>query len=207
MNKKLIISTILSIFLFSCAIQTPLASLFSTETPIPINTNMATQTQILTNTPTKTEAPIKTSTPTLTITPSPTMTITQTPTLGRCEKEGELFELSGYLSLLEGSYSLDASSYIIAFYFEKTGSDRIMVKIPGGNKKNSLYFQNQIPYIRNHYNAIIPWITQGGHTTYKIANEVTITGVYITRYVDRYNHTIGDFIKVVECTPSIEAIN
>ena len=142
----------------------------------------------------------------MTSTQTPEETFTLTPTLGICEKEGETFELSGYLSLLEGGYNLDASSYIIAFYFEKESSDRIMVKIQGGNKKDSLYFDQRKPYIRNHFNAIIPWKTQGGMTIYKTANEVTITGVYITRYVNGINPDTGEYGKIAVCTPSIEAI-
>jgi len=81
-----------------------------------------------------------------------------------------------------------------------------MVKIQGGNQRDSMNLQNKIPYIRNHYGAVIPWMTQGGYTTYKTANEVTITGTYIIRYVDRYSSSVGEVVKTVECTPSIETI-
>jgi len=200
MNKKMGIMAVLSMLLSSCVLPKPFISLIATDTPTPSQTSTPTRTQ------TQTRSPTSTSTQALTIKPSKTFTLTLKPTLGTCEREGESFELSGYLALLEGSFTLDASSYIIALYFEKTGSDRIMVKIQGGNKSDSMYFQNKTPNIRNHYGAIIPWMTQGGVTTYKTAYEVTITGTYITRYVDRYNHTTGSFQKSVECTPSIETI-
>jgi len=200
MNKKCFLIITLSILLSSCALPTPHLSPITSETTTPTGTCIPTIT--ITLTPSQT----MTCTQTLTVTPSKTATITPTSTLGRCEQEGEKFELEGYLALLEGSFTLDALSYIIALYYEKTGSDRIMVKIPGGNKNDSLYFQNKIPYIRNHYGAIIPWITQGGYTTYKTANKVTITGTYITRYVDRYNPPTESWHKIVVCTPNIESI-
>lgn len=206
MKRNLLIINILTVVLLSCSLTKSLTTPFQTDHPAVTSTNTPTKTQTKTSTPTKTQTPSKTSTQTLTITPSSTFTQTLTPTLGRCEHEGEQFELNGYLALLEGSYTLDASSYVIAFYFEKTGSDRVMVKIQGGNQRDSMYFQNRIPYIRNHYGAVIPWMTQGGSTIYKTAYEVTITGTYITRYVDRYSSSVGGLVKTVECTPSIETI-
>jgi hypothetical protein len=217
MKFNFILLTFVLLLIAACALST---SPTPTPTPTKIFTPTYTSTPTRTMTPTRTDTPTPTMTPTQTMTPTrtdtstPTMTPTQTmtptrtdtptPTMTKevCALEGQSFRLSGYLSLLEGSYNLDASSYIIAFYPEiDSNSNRIMVRIPGGNKANSMYFQDRIPKIKNQYGTVIPWISQGGVTTYKTAIMVTITGTYITRYTIGFDNTTK-----VNCTPDIATI-
>jgi hypothetical protein len=53
------------------------------------------------------------------------------------------------------------------------------VKIPGGNKNNSMYFVDAKPQIKDNRGQILPWITRGEQVIYVTNSSVTIRGTWL----------------------------
>ena len=181
------------VLLAACAPSSPTESSVAVVTPPPTVTAAATETPTSTVTLTSTVTPSRTATPTSTETPAPTKT------KELCPIEGQRVEKTGYLSLLEGRYSLDASAYLLAFY-ENSPTDRIMVRVRGGNQPSSLYFVNEKPKLKDKNGVVINWDSQGGVTYYRTGRKVTISGTYIT-WIDH-----GASGSRVVCQPDVTTI-
>ena len=147
-----------------------------------------TKTPTLTNTPTSTSTPTSTNTPTSTSTPTETLTPTVTPTpiqiwpTNNCSsvpaQPEQVVQASGYLSIPAGSYSKNASRYVIWLKSSQWDEIRMGVRIRSGNRPNSMYFSGNSPRILDNQEEKLPWVSRWGQTVYITFDRVTVTGIW-----------------------------
>lgn len=92
---------------------------------------------------------------------------------------GQRIWARGYLAVPSGTYSLNASMYSIWLEDRQLTTPRLTVKIPGGNKRNSMYFANGKSDVNDGLGQIIPWMTQGGREICVTNRLATIRGTWI----------------------------
>lgn len=154
---------------------TPAATPTPEATPLPSATLAPAATPTPPPTPTATAMPAATLTPTLG--PEPV----QVPITG-CEQvtlqPGHLAWAEGYLAVLEGTYSRNASQYTIWLEETQLSTTRLRIWIPGGDKPNSMHFEGRVPRIRDQQGAVIPWMTRDGHEVYCTERSVRVEGTW-----------------------------
>jgi hypothetical protein len=159
----------------------PSATLTPTSTPTPEATPLPSATLAPTSTPTPLDTPTATARPSATFTPTPRPEPVQVPVAG-CEQvtlqPGHPAWAEGYLALLEGTYSRNASQYTIWLEETQLSRTRLRIWIPGGDKPNSMHFEGRKPRIRDQQGAIIPWMTQGGYEVYCTQRLLTVEGTW-----------------------------
>jgi hypothetical protein len=144
--------------------------------------------------PTLTPTLPPTPTSTLTPTPIPSPTINPLPPLsmdaGDCNSMeqdssigmGRTVLVKGNLTIPAGSFELNADQYEIWLTNSPYLDDdkvRLDVLIPGGNKPNSMFFDDQkVPRIINNTGEILNWQKQNGYDVYKTYQQLTVTGIW-----------------------------
>jgi hypothetical protein len=75
---------------------------------------------------------------------------------------------------------LNASQYTIWLRESQSGGvrEKLKVQIPGGDKPNSMFFDERVPRIRDDGGNIIPWMTRGGYQVYVTQRSVVIEGTW-----------------------------
>ncbi len=95
---------------------------------------------------------------------------------------GRIVLVKGNLSVPAGSFELNANQYEIWLTESPyLGYDAVKldVLIPGGNKSNSMFFDEQgVPRIKNNSGEILNWQQENGYDVYKTYQQLIVTGIW-----------------------------